>query len=375
MPADVAFLSTGLDLGGAEAQLVGLATRLQARGWDVGVISMIRPAALGDELRAAGVPVASLGMRRGVPDPRGLLRLASLLRAWRPRILHTHMVHANLLGRVARLLYRVPVLVSTAHGVEEGGRWREWGYRLTDWLCDVTTHVSRAGADRYVRVGAVPAHKVLVVPNGVDTDRFRPDPAARERLRSQLGVGSRFVWLAVGRLEPVKDFPSLLQAFAHLRRDGHDPVLWLVGDGPEAPRLRAEARELRVEGAVRFWGVRRDVPALMSAADALALPSRSEGQPLVLLEAAACGLPVVATDVGGVREVVEDGRTGFLVPPGDPEALAGAMARLMALPPPRRAAMGQAARGYVEARYALERVVDRWEALYRDLLRRREVAG
>ena len=212
---DVAMLVTGLDYGGAERQVVELSARLADRGWRVGVVSMLPPRAFVDDLEAVGVPVVSLGMVRGIPDPRALARVASVLRRWRPLVLHSHMIHANLLGRLVRVVRRVPVQVSTAHNVDEGSRWRELAYRLTDPLCSLTTNVAKAAVDRYVRVGAVPAGRIEHVPNGVDTERFRPDPEARRRIRAEWGDGA-FWWLAVGRLEEQKDYPTLLRAFARV---------------------------------------------------------------------------------------------------------------------------------------------------------------
>ncbi|MER3479063.1 MAG: glycosyl transferase family 1 [Meiothermus sp.] len=366
-------LTTGLAYGGAETQLVRLATRLKARGWDVRVVSMLPPQAYVEELESAGIPVDSLGMRRGVPDPRAIFRLAGILRRERPLVLHSHMVHANLLARLARPLVRVPVLVCTAHNIIEGGRHRELAYRLTDPLCDITTQVSRAGLERYVKVGAVPAHKIRFVPNGVDTDRFQPDQDARNRLRKELGLGTEFAWLAVGRFEEAKDYPNMLRAFARVQKARPDARLLIAGQGPSRAEAEELVAKLGLTEVVRFLGVRKDIPELLNAADAYVMSSAWEGMPMVLLEASASGLPVVATHVGGNAEVVLDGQSGFLVPPKDPEALAGAMLRLMSLSPEAREAMGRAGRAHVEANYALDRVVDRWEALYKELLERKGI--
>lgn len=367
----ICFLITGLNYGGAEASLVQIARRLKDRGWQVRVVTILPPAGYASVLEASGIPVASLGMRRRVPDPRAIFRTATLLRRWHPDILHTHMVHANLLGRIVRLLYNVPVLISTAHSIMEGGRWRDVAYRVTDPLCDITTQVSKAGLERYVRLRLVPEHKIRLVPNGVDAKTFAPNLRIREELRSQLELGENFVWLAVGRFEEPKDYPNMLRAFAqavaHMK--GYNEVTLLIaGEGPTKPAVEALARELGVECRVRFLGMRRDVAGLMNAADAFLLSSAWEGLPMVLLEAAAVGLPIVATEVGGNAEVVREGISGFLVPPGDHQALAGAMIRMMRLPEGERRKMGEAGRSHVRERYEIERVVDQWEALYVELL-------
>lgn len=369
----VLFVITGLAYGGAETQLVHLATRLKARGWGARVVSLTPPKAYVQELEAAGVPVSSLGIRGKAPDPRPVFRLAKMIRTWRPQIVHSHMVHANLVARLVRLLAPVPVLICTAHSIDEKGqrasdRLRKMAYRLTDPLCDLTTQVSQAGLERYVRIGAVPRHKIRYLPNGVDTERFRPDPELRACLRQELGLETAFAWLAVGRFDVPKDYANLLQAFAYVAQARPEAQLLIAGDGPLRPSMEQLANDLGITDRVKFLGIRRDIPALMNAADAYVMSSAWEGMPNVLLEAAASGLPIVATDVGGNSEVVIDGKTGFLVPPKDPEALAQAMVRLMGLPQEERRRVGEAARQYVEANYSLDRVVDQWEALYREFL-------
>jgi len=371
------FVITGLGLGGAETQVVQLAIRLKSRGWEVGVVSLTPPGILAKELEANGIPVISLGIRRRFPDPRSLFRLVRIIRLKKPTILHAHMVHANLLARLARPLAPVPVLICTAHSTYEVSNrarrlrevtWREKTYWLTDFLCDLTTQVSQAGLERYLAVRAVPSQKIRLVHNGIDIQRFRFSASERERIRAELGGGGAFVWLAVGRLEPQKDYPTLLQAFAQLGRN--DSVLWIAGEGRLREELENLVRALGLEGRVRLLGKRDDIPALMSAADAFVLSSMFEGFPLVIIEAMACELPVVATDSGGPREIVEDGQTGFLVPPKDPDALAQAMLRLMNLPETERRKMGKLGREKVVAKYSLDCIVDQWEALYTEFLKR-----
>jgi len=374
----IVFISTGLGYGGAETQLLHLATRLKARGWDVRVVSLTPPKAYVPELEAAGVPVISLGIRGKVPDPRPVFRLAKMIRTWRPQVVHSHMVHANLVARLVRLLAPVPVLICTAHNIDErgrrgSGRLREIAYRLTDPLCDLTTQVSQAGLERYVRIGAVPQHKIRYLPNGIDTERFRPDPEFRARLRQELELEAAFAWLAVGRFDVQKDYANMLQAFSRVAPERSEGRLVIAGDGPLRPSMEQLASDLGVTDRVKFLGIRRDIPALMDAADAYVMSSAWEGMPMVLLEAAATGLPIVATDVGGNSEVVIDGKTGFLVPPKDPEALAQVMVRLMDLPQEERRRVGEAARQHIVANYSLDHVVDQWEALYRDCLAQKGV--
>ncbi|MFZ3133239.1 glycosyltransferase [Methanothrix sp.] len=367
------FLITSLAYGGAETQLVRLAIQLKKRGWDVLVVTMMQPKAYADELEAAGICVASLGIARKIPDPRPILHLVRLIRSWQPDVIHSHMVHANLLARIVRPLAPVNILICTAHNTNEGGRFREFLYRLTDPFCDLTTQVSEAGMERYVRVRAVPRREIRYIPNGVDTIRFRPDLENRSIIRRELGLKNNFLWLSVGRFDIQKDYPNILQALTFVVRKLPDAILAIVGDGPLRPAMEELAGNLGLRDSTMFLGTGRDVPGLMNAADGYVMSSAWEGMPVVLLEAAATELPIVATDVGGNREVVQDGKTGFLVPPKNPEALAGAMLRLMNLPEDERTQMGKAGRHYIQANYSLDRITDIWENLYGEFLAKKRI--
>ena len=311
----ILILSTSMGMGGADQQILILARSMRARGHEVRIVALTPLGPMGLEARREGIPTESLELRRRPGDIARIARLVQMIREWRPDILHTHMIHANLLGRAVRPLAPVGALVSTIHSISDGGRLRMAGYRLTNRLVDRVTIISRLAADRYLKIGAVPAARLEVIPNTVDLERFRPSSEARAAVRSELGVGEEFVWLAVGRFQPAKDYPTMIAAFARVAGSSTSRLI-LVGQGPLRGEVETLLREAAIEDRVRFLGVRRDIPDLMSAADGYVLSSAWEGMPVVLLEAAAVGLPIVATRVGGVPEVVEDRVTGSLVPPG-----------------------------------------------------------
>jgi glycosyltransferase involved in cell wall biosynthesis len=371
----ILFLSTSMGMGGADKQILSAAQELRSRGYDVLIVSLTTLGPMGLEARATGIPTESLEMRRGVPDPRGLLRLVRLVRAWRPDVLHSHMVHANLMARALRVLTPVPAMVSTIHNIYEGGPLWMAAYRLTNPLVDHMTIISQAAADRFITERIVPERLLTVIPNGVDTELFRNVPdSARESLRMSLGLAHEFVWLAVGRFEIAKDYPNMLRGFARVRERSPQSILLLVGRGALQAETEALARELGLAGGVRFVGVRDDIPKLMKAADGYVMSSAWEGMPIVLLEAAAAGLPIVATLVGGNQEVVRHEETGFLVPPRDFDALGLSMLRLMASSEAQRHSMGDRGREHVRLHYGLGRVVDRWEELYREVWARKGIA-
>jgi glycosyltransferase involved in cell wall biosynthesis len=357
-------LSTSMGMGGADQQILILAQAMQARGHEVRIVALAPLGAMGLEAQRAGIPTESLDLQRNLGIVPRFFRLVRMIRAWRPDVLHSHMVHANLVARAARVLAPVPALVSTIHSINDGGTVRMAAYRLTSGLVDRFTIISRLAADRYVAIGAVPETRLQIVPNTVDTARFRPLLQARGRIRQELGVGDGFLWLAVGRFESAKDYPTMIAAFARLAAERPDSQLVLVGEGSLKSEVERLVRQGGLGGRVRLLGVRRDIPELLSAADGYVLSSAWEGMPVAVLEASAVGLPIVATSVGGVPEVVEDGTTGLLVPPGNPAALADAMIRLESLSPEGRADMGRRGRTLVEERYGIERVMQMWERLY-----------
>jgi glycosyltransferase involved in cell wall biosynthesis len=367
----VLFLSTTMGMGGADQLLLTVAGALRSRGHQVMIASLTPLGPMGLEARQLGIATESLKMRRGVPDPRGLVRLARLLRAWKPDVLHSHMVHANLMARVVRLIAPVPALVSTIHNIYDGGRLRMAAYRLSNRLVDQMTIISQTAADRFIAEGIIPKELLRVIPNSVDTDRFRNVPAGtRESVRESLGIQGQFAWLAVGRFEVAKDYPNMLHAFARVRERHPRALLLLVGRGSLQAETEALTRTLGVAGSVRFLGVRRDVPEVMSAADGYVMSSAWEGMPIALLEAAAAGLPIVATRVGGNQEVVRHEDNGFLVPPRDATALGEAMLRLMDLSEAERRTLGDRGHEHVRTSYGLSQTVERWEELYRQVLSR-----
>jgi glycosyltransferase involved in cell wall biosynthesis len=360
--------------GGAEEQVMRLAMAFQSRGWKTMIVSLLPPSTIMPaEFTSQGIELVDLGMRKALPDPRGLLRLAKVVRDFRPDVVHSHMVHANLIARAVRAIAPVPVLVCTHHNLTMAGVRNdhsavfEFAHRITDGFAERTTAICHAAVDYCIEHRVAPASKMMVVPNGIDCERFAHNPEARKRLREQLGINDDFVWLAVGRLVLQKAYPTMLRAFAKLAPVGQ--TLLICGQGILREELIALAAELGIAERVRFLGLRRDIPDVMSAADAFVLSSDMEGLPLVLLQASAAALPIVATNVSGNPEVVNEGVNGYLTPPGAPDLFAQAMARMVALPAADRAAMGKAGLERVRKNFEVEPVVDQWEQLFEQLLR------
>lgn len=360
----------GLDrIGGAERQAILLAKGLRGRGWKVSAVALSGTGgAAAEELRDAGVAFVSLKMRKGLADLRGWVRFNRWLWRERPDVLHAHLPHAAWMARWSRLAAPVPVVIDTLHSSYAGGMGRQIGYRCSRWLADHVTAVSHATAESHLAAGMVSEDRLTVLGNGIDVDAWRPDAATRTRVRRALGLTEEFLWLAAGRLEAVKDFPALLAAMAGGPQTAQ---LVVLGEGPLRAELGRLAARLGLERRVRFAGFEPDVARWMKAADGFVLTSRYEGLPMVLLEAGACGVPTVATDVVGIREVIVNRETGWLARAGDAKELTAAMTRLMQVPSEERRTMGERARRLVVERFSLEKVLDEWEKLYAELLDQR----
>ncbi|ALD89773.1 glycosyl transferase family 1 [Cupriavidus gilardii CR3] len=362
-PMRILLLTTGLRLGGAEQQVAALARRFDALGHAVAVVSLTP----GCEVALPpGIDTLNLAMRKSPWSmARALRQMRGFIQHWRPDVIHAHMVHANLFGRAliatgpARTM---PPLVCTAHSAREGGMARMLAYRLTDRWAGLTTHVSAEGRERMITAGAVPAGRIVVLPNGIDTARFRPDGTARAETRAALGLDAATpLLLHVGRLVPEKNQALLLEAFARLPSSLASARLLIAGDGSERAALEYRIAALSLGDRVRLLGTRADIPALLNAADVFALSSDIEGMPLVVGEAMACGCPVVATDAAGVAQMVDG--FGQVVPRGDADALAAALAR--ALRDGRGDIAQQAARhSHIADSLGLEAISDQWLARY-----------
>jgi glycosyltransferase involved in cell wall biosynthesis len=261
----------------------------------------------------------------------------------------------------------VRVLVDTLHSSSTGPLRRKLGYRCSKWLTDKVTAVSTAVAHAHLRARMVTPARLAVLPNGVDTVVWRPDAEVRGAFRRILDLKGKFLWLAAGRLDPVKDYRTLLEAMVEVPEAAR---LVIAGSGPMEGELHRLSAELGLEDRVQFLGFEPNVLRWMLAADGFVLSSRWEGLPMVILEAAACAVPAVATDVPGTREVVVDGLTGFLAEEGSAQGLQEAMTRMMQAPRAERLAMSDRARQFVLERFSLDAALDRWDALYAELLKR-----
>jgi glycosyltransferase involved in cell wall biosynthesis len=362
----IAFLVDGFAVGGTELNAVRTAEAIDRSRYDLTVLGMRRDGPLLERYRAAGVRVEDFAFR-GLRHPDAVTmvpRHVRWLRAHGIDVLHAHDKYSNMYGALIGRLARVPLLIASRRFENHGARRFAVGNRVAYHLADRALANSDGVGALLVREGIPPA-KVAVVPNFLDDAAFEPaPPAARAAFAAELALPADAIVVGcVARLVPVKDHPTLLRAFADVARAEPRAVLVLVGDGPSRAALEALAGELGVAHAVRFAGQRENAVNLHQSFDVSTLSSVSEGFPNTVIEALAAAVPVVATDVGAVRDAVVDGRTGLVVPAGDSAAFGRALLALVR-DPARRAALGAEGRRLALARYRREAVLAQLYALW-----------
>ena len=350
-------------ISGSEAHLLTLLPDLRARGWDVRFAHLHEnepgAAEFARRLSAAGVPVEGFRLPRAF-DPLAFARLLRYVRRTKPQILHTHLVHADFYGLLAGALARVPVRVSTKHGFNSFRERRLFAVadRSVARLAHLQIAISGGLARYLAETEGFPEDAFEIVHYGIAAG---PEPPPYQG-------GSRL--LCVGRLVPVKGIDTLLSAFSAAVREQPDLILDIAGDGPLRSELESAAAGLGLGDSVRFLGRVEDATTRMERAAAVVVPSLGEGFGMVALEAAERGRPVIASAVGGLPEIVDDGHTGVLVPPRDAPALAAAIVALVR-DPAGAASLGRAARERALAEFSLARCADRTDVLYREALDRR----
>ncbi len=361
----IAHVVLSMDLGGLESIVLDLVREGRRLEQSVAVVCLERPGLLAPQVEAQGARLACLDKPSGIRlETFG--RLRSLFRELRPDVVHTHQIGALFYAGPSARRAGVPGVVHTEHGKHYDRRRTRWLGRLaarhaSRFFCVSADIAASAETSRIV-----PRHKLHVVSNGIDTDRFRDGDRGSARRALGIPPGAPLIG-TVGRLCEVKRHDLLLRAFQRVRARLGDAHLLLVGDGPWMGRLRELAAGLGLTDRVHFAGYQAEPAPFLQAMDVFALTSESEGMPLVVLEAWAAGVPVVATRVGGLPELIDDGQTGLLVDFGDEGALAHALEGLIADRPGARR-LGEAGRDRVESRFSLRRMADAYHRHYQEVL-------
>lgn len=349
----ILYLITGLGLGGAEKVVANLADQMYQRGHEVKIAYLkgdvvVRP-------QSSDIELIYLGLE----SPKNILsaskKYRNLIREYQPNIVHAHMVHANIFARVNRLFCKVPKLICTAHSSNEGGKLRMLAYQYTNFLSDLNTNVSQEALTQYINNKAFDKKKSIAIYNGINLSQYS------SKRKEKIGNTTINV-LSVGRLVEAKDYPNLLHAIKIITQQQPNIHFNIAGDGDLKSDLIQLSKELEITQYVTFLGKRDDIPRLMNKADLFILPSAYEGFGLVVAEAMACETFVIATDCGGVKEVM--GGNGILIPPKDSETLAQAILTAIAMPKEAIEENNQKALQHVRENFDLNKIIDQWEAIY-----------
>jgi glycosyltransferase involved in cell wall biosynthesis len=363
---------TGLEIGGAESMLEKLLA-LGAPEWDSVVVSLSAEGPIGARIAELGIPVLSLGLRRGLPNPVSAISIIPMIRRCRPVLVQGWMPHGNLMASfaVASQLNRMPVVWNirmslddttlpalTRAAIRSGG--------LLSRHPVAIVYNSAVGARQHEAVG-YRKEKSVVIPNGFDCGRFHPDNAARRSLHAELGLREDAVLIGlVARYDPIKDHAGFLGAAGRVARSHPGVYFVLAGKGVtgEEPALMKVISEAGLQGRIFLLGERQDVSRLTAALDIACSSSTGEGFANTIGEAMACGVPCVVTDVGDSAYIVAD--TGMAVPPGSPGAFAQALCQMIEAGPEHRQRLGMLARRRVEQEFSLPAIARRYKVLYQE---------
>ena len=366
---------TTLGPAGAENMLCGIAAGMDGTRFKNEIVSLTGILDLAEKMQAIGVRVRALNMKKGIPNPLLVLRLAQWMRQTKPDTIHTWMYHANLVGTLAaQLAGNVPLVWGIHHSVLDP----RVDKRRTMFVNRACAVLSKRWPSRIIccSEASLRIHKELgyatekleVIPNGFSLERVRPDPAARASVRLELGLPKDALILGMAaRFHPHKDHRNFLRAAARLHRQMPGVHFLLCGLNItwENVQLAGWIEEAGLRSNCHLLGVRDDMPRLFAAIDIATTSSANEAFPVAIGEAMACGTPCVVTNVGDSALIV--GHTGEVVPPGNPDALARSWQRLLEAGPELRQQLGMAARRRVAEHFALPRIVERYQALYEQL--------
>lgn len=360
----ILYVITGLAQGGAERVLCDLANKMFEDGHEVKI------AYLTGEIQTKPsyneIELINIDLSKPLSLPRAYLKLSNIIRQYRPDVVHAHMIHANILTRLVRLSVPMKNLICTAHNSNEGGKWRMLAYRITNSLADSTTNVSKEAVIAFESMKAVPLNEMKTIYNGIDLDRFFYDSNARNDIALELEIekNSKII-LAVARFNEQKDYPNLLKAVYLLKKEyEYSFKLIIVGDGELRPIIESIIKKLKLKNDVVLLGRRDDIPKLMSAADLFVLSSKYEGFGLVVAEAMACECLVVATDCGGVAEVINN--PDFLVLPNDSIALKNKIKYVLSLSKKYKENVIRDNLKRIQENFSLKDIMKEWNDLYNE---------
>ena len=319
----ILYVMVHLNYGGAEVGLLTTLKKINRQRFDCSVLSIEKKGRIGEEIEKAGFKVTYLNANARLYNIPLIFRIAKILKKEKPDILHTSLFYANFFGRVASLFIKPKVIIT-----EERSMYTEKRFyhilidKLLSGITDKIIACSKSVIDFTVKQENISREKFSLIYNAVDAERFNVS-LEKSELRKKYGFSNEdFILGTVGSLIPKKGHRVLLEAASLLSKEVPNLKVLLVGDGKERKNLSQLASKLGISDKVLFLGARKDIPELMKIMDVFTLPSFQEGFPRTLVEAMYMGLPVIASNISGIQEVISDGKNGFIVPPGDPKMIA-----------------------------------------------------
>lgn len=363
----ILFLITGLGLGGAEKQLVLLAEKMLEKNNSVTIISLTGEIMVNLDSR---VNIYNIYMKKKLYSfICALIKVKQIIKKINPDIVHSHMFHANIFSRILKIFTHFPILICTAHSSNEGNRFRMFLYKITDHIATISTNVSQEAVNSFLEKKATYPGRMLCVYNGIDTSKFLFSKKERNNYREKLNISiDTKVILSVGRLTKAKDYPNLFNAYKYLiknNRFNQKIIIVIAGHGELLSELEKYVQSINISENVFFLGAKNDIEKLINIADVFVLSSEWEGFGLVVAEAMACERVVVATDAGGIREVVGD--CGYVVPIKNERLLAEEIQKVLEFPLDYKINIGQRSRDSIINHYSIDAVVDKWLELYTNL--------
>lgn len=360
----IAYIITGLNTGGAERQLTRIVKNTNKENLTPIVISMMDKGTLGEIIEQNNVKVYTLNMNSKIGIIKGVMNIFKILKVEKVDILVSFMFHATLLSRIISRFIHIPILISSIRSTNMGSKLREKIFKWTSFIDNKVITNSNFAANEIIKKGILKKEKLKVIYNGINADEFVPSKKVKDNMRKAYKINDQFVWLAVGRMHKAKNYDLLIKSFKKVS-DNKDSILLIVGDGRgNESKYRELICKLELENKVFLVGNKTNINDFMNMSDAFVLSSKWEGMPNALIEANSCSLPSVATNVGGVSEILIDKKTGFIVKNHDVDSLSHGMISLMNLSESERENIGIRARENIIENFSIQRVVKNWEKLY-----------
>ncbi|MEP7141324.1 MAG: glycosyltransferase [Ferruginibacter sp.] len=364
----ILFVITTLGHGGAEKLLYTKCSHFHELGFPVYVICLTERLGLLPDFKRKGIPVTCLNITNTFNALKAIRVYRKIVAEFKPSIVHAHMLHANIFSRIAAIGSKKKfAIINTVHDNSTRKRYfLNFLFRITNWKVNLVTAISQEACVNHKNKTKIPGDKIIYVTNFVNDRLFKQDKNTAAEYREKLMLQEKFVWIAVGRFFPQKDYDNLLTAFKLFSSKYPQAVLLIVGNGPMEKEVKNMILQKGLSNSVKTLGVRNDVPQLLNTADAYVMSSAWEGQPIALIEAASTNLPIVATDVGGNNTIVFDGMNGYLVPPKNAPALFSAMEKIVNMSKTDLNKMGENSRTYVEDNFSVEVLGRKWLEIYKE---------